>query len=245
MKKVLSIVLAIISVAALFVGCGKKYKDPYADVEKTRIEINGQSDTLLEWDNKYDYNGSTVVLIWLENNSEKAYTVEVICKYEDSAGNEITSESNSFSGLSAGCRNCFIFKPRVPFETYSFSVNATPYEGETKLEYFEPDPYCKAKYEADPIDIYEQAEKIRLCATYSYKINNSGNTDLSYDVDMIIFDRNGKLFDIHPLNGTLTPGKHDNGTRTSFDDIIWEEGMKTPDELKGDLEVVFSVHSLN
>lgn len=135
----------------------------------------------------YRYHEKDLVLLDVTNETDKNYTVTVTGSYLDADGAVIKSEEQTFCGFASGYRTHFLFMPKINFDSFSYEIALTPFEGE-----------CLA---AD-IDILDGKRRIdkwtigqnmhQLIASIEYK-NNSARP-LTAALTCIFFDKNGEVF---------------------------------------------------
>lgn len=96
-------------------------KDFFAD-EKV-IEVECDSGTFLVKQTKHTYRDSDLILLYIENQSSKDYSVTINGKYLDSVGNVISSEERTFDQFYSKYQNYFIFYPNTVFSDFEFTLS--------------------------------------------------------------------------------------------------------------------------
>ena len=78
---------------------------------------------------KYTFKGNNVMLLNVENTSDKAYSIEITASYKSAGGKIIKSEMISFEGFAPNWSNYFVLNPQISFDEFEFELKATPYSG--------------------------------------------------------------------------------------------------------------------
>lgn len=222
-------------------------------------------------DKKYDYEGNNLMILNVENQTDKNYKVTIKGQYLDESGAVLKEESKTYEGFAAGWNNNFFFVPGIPFERFAYTLEAE--------EYTEP---CYAQLLTYKWDLEESARGItpeemsriaKADAEYKAAID-AGRTDvpvpeLQYSpalifglgvgfktadeikilLDVVILDNKGEVYAVQPQwFNKLVGAKHAEGG-----DIQWSgkdfyyfpdpDNWEWPEELKGDVTVLFGTVS--
>ena len=78
---------------------------------------------------KYTFKGNNVMILNVENTSDKAYSIEITANYKSVGGKNIKSELISFEGFAPNWSNYFVLNPEISFDEFEFELKATPYSG--------------------------------------------------------------------------------------------------------------------
>ena len=78
---------------------------------------------------KYDFKGNNVVILNVENTSNKAYSIQITASYKNSSGAQIKSETITFEGFAPNWSNYFVLNPEISFADFDFELKATAYSG--------------------------------------------------------------------------------------------------------------------
>lgn len=99
------------------------------------VEIDGEDALLIE-KTVTTYQNSNIAYLRVQNVSQKTFNVTVNGKYLAEDGSVIKSESKTFEGFPGdGYSNYFLFMPEIKFADLEYTVNLTPYEGESFAKY--------------------------------------------------------------------------------------------------------------
>ena len=194
----------------------------------------------------YSLNGGNVAVVNVKNNTGHNCSVEVRGTYKKADGSAIRTETKTFSGLSAGDDNYFIFNPGITFvnlmcETKEIKDGAPGYSG---LLTFETTEEMEIAANMLPVELGEEylSSFSYPCAPLNYSY--SGAQKLYFSADWIVFDRSGK-----PLHTGVYRGaaERTEGNITCKVDIkCGKSGDKyvLPDYLKGELSFIVALTSI-
>lgn len=215
-----------------------------ADTEASRGEV--QNATFLVKDKKYVYKENDVVLLDITNETSENYSITITMTYYDDAGDELKTEERFFEQFAAGYQNCFLFKPDMVFDTYSYTVNASVFDGEVIVN----------KY----VFKFAGLEEKRSLANYDENMNMIPNPENKYyptlearvtfgtthtekmyvGVDMLLFNEQDELVAVckfgPPIDPKLEIGKEYKSAvlyQTKEETMVW------PEQYKGDIRAVF------
>ena len=190
---------------------------------------------------KFDYNGGNVIILHTESHSDKAYNVVISGKYLDENGNVLSNSTKIFKGYPAGYENYFVFSPGSKFDSFTYELSATPFDGETFAEYVKADTEVEVKPTPRGGDLDGNTyDKPRVSLFIDYHLDCSFNDgeELTYGADFVLFDNNGEIFWINNMReGSITYAPEGSNRTRGYDypeDVLWED-YKLPAELKGDL----------
>ena len=96
-------------------------KDFFAD-EKV-IEVECDSGTFLVKQTKHTYRDSDLILLYIENQSSKDYSVTINGKYLDVSGETMQTETQTFDQFYSGYQNYFIFYPNSTFSKFEYTLS--------------------------------------------------------------------------------------------------------------------------
>ena len=140
-KKILALALIIPLALSLLVGCSgnEGTAGTISDFEsRTHIGVSTpdeSEDTSREpltgdfvvSEKKYDYKDANIMLLYVENQTNRHYNVTIKGKYLDENGETIQEETQTFEGFASGWANHFVFYPRKAFASFTYSVDTVEY----------------------------------------------------------------------------------------------------------------------
>ena len=153
-KQLLALLLAATITLALLAGCSKKgVQTPVGTISDfesqahvqvgTSEDASASGDTSREpptgefvvSDKKYDYKDANLVLLYVENQTNRHYNVTIKGKYLDENGETIQEETQTFEGFPSGWSNHFIFYPKVAFDSFTYALETEEYTKEPEGSY--------------------------------------------------------------------------------------------------------------
>ena len=196
---------------------------------------------------KYDYNGANVMILNVENQSNKNLTLTITAKYQDASGKTIKTGTRTIEGFPANYRNYVIFNPGIKFDKFTFEVKASAHTGTAYMQNISYDSNVDIKLQPSIFDSNEGKDPRAEIAT-TYMMYSSYQERLYYVADFVLLDSNGEIFGIksnHYGKLSLYPDK-DDGTKLvlfTLDDLY--NGYKIPDSLRGNCTGVISFVSVS
>ena len=191
---------------------------------------------------KYTYKNKDCLLVDVENQTDKNYTVSLRVHYFDEEGNEIKSQKQVFTGWAAGYQKYFFFQPSINFAAYTYTLELTEYTGECYAQEYIAAVSSHIKeykdYNSDhPVEY--RALGIRV------ESKNISTQALVIKGYFIILDKNG---DIHFISSsgshTQQPISEDWTTCTLPYSVPYSEKLVWPEELKGEIYSVACITSV-
>lgn len=181
---------------------------------------------------KYRYMEKDLVILSLENNTAKNYSVTVTGSYYDANKNLLQTETHSFEGIASGCQNYFLFAPNMIFDTFQYTLDYSEYQGEcltagltAKFSELREEWWPLAQVTGDYITEYPY-----INASILYQ--NSGKAGVCISAVGIAFDENGNILDIEAQGSiAVDVGKTASSAMTLYyeltaDDFTWPERFK-------------------
>ena len=209
---------------------------------QTEISVDGEENGFLISEKTYKYGDDNVLILNVENKTEKAYTVVITAKFFDDNGEAVKNITKIFEGFPKGYKNYFVFSPETAFKNYEYKVRTKPYDKETYANYLSAGTAVKVT----PIPMGEDLDgnmydkpRVSLLMRFPLECNYPNEETLLYSADFVVFDNKGEIFMIdsklQEANITYSP---DGNTVTRAhmlpEDVEWD-GFKLPENLKGDL----------
>lgn len=215
-------------------------------------------------DRKYDYKGNNLVILNVENQTNNNYAITIKGQYLDADGTVLKEESKTFEGFSAGWKNYFFFVPEIPFDRFTYSLQAEKYSGKCYANTFKytwefvehemgipwDDWYADmSSYEAalSNGDTDVQIPQTYFVPAISFELYREYEIDVPVTVieDIVILNSQGEIMDVRPnwFNAKCFPGEPSNNGHDYYyfpdpDNREW------PKELKDDLTVLFGIASI-
>ena len=233
--KQMSLLLLLFAVLLAFVGCG----ETPSDTTLTGTERSGEFVVTGE---KYAYRNKDVLLLYVENQTEKNYDVTAVVHYFDAEGNEIKSQKKTFDGWASGYQNYFLFQPNVTFETFTYGVELEEVDGEE----------CNAQYILATFNGLEKINKpVRErykegdytnypTIAASFKVKNRSESVLYFSGLRVVFDNESNVYIIDSAPQSIAPkGDNYQDVRLYYD--LTPEDFAWPEKLVGDIKGVYVI----
>ena len=140
MKNALSLLLVCAFCLTILAGCAKKKQTPAGTISEFESQAHIQpgasgddhasgdtskapvSGDFVVSEKKYDYKDANIMVLYVENQTNRHYNVTIKGKYLDENGETIKEEAQTFEGFSAGWANHFIFYPRTAFDSFTYEL---------------------------------------------------------------------------------------------------------------------------
>ena len=187
--KILCLFLSILFVLAI-TACGDTPADTTpADTTPSGTEKSGEFVVTGE---KYAYKNKDVLLLNVENQTDKDYDVTAVVHYFDAVGNEIKTQKQTFAGWASGYQNNFFFQPNITFETFTYDLDLKEVGGEE----------CYSKYittsfagleelMGNPIELINKGDYTDYPIIHSKcKVTNRSESVLNVSGRYIVIDKN-------------------------------------------------------
>lgn len=142
----MSFVLVIAIALAGFSGCAKEEQNPVGTISdfesQTHFQISTPEDEsafadtsnapvsgeFVVSEKKYNYKDANLVLLYVENKTNRHYNLTIKGKYLDENGEVIKEEIQIFEAFPADWSNHFVFYPKVAFESFSYEIETEEYK---------------------------------------------------------------------------------------------------------------------
>lgn len=259
MKKTLVIVLTLGLTLAALAGCKDDDTNIYTEASYDSVSefvpdsisreetenSNSLTGEFVVKEKKYVYEGNDLVVLNVENNTNKNYVVTITGTYLDAKGNVLKTENRTFDQFSAGYGNNFLFAPDMTFDKFEYKLETSEadgpfyadkleykYNGLREIPYYIPEQISKGDYTMYP----------SLLASFSYKY--TGDADVQADIKWLLVNESGQLVYIAEKSRIINVGQ---GFDRYFDTVVLytlEGDLVLPDEWKGDIQAIPILQSI-
>ncbi len=196
---------------------------------------------------KYDYNGANVMILNVENQTDKNLNVTIKAKFFDANGKPIVPQSRSIEGFPANYRNYVIFNPGVKFDKFTYEVETSAFSGEALMKYITTGTDVKVVAQPAVMDQMKDTQRAELKITAS--ISSSQSENIYYRSDFVLLDNKGQIVWIatsmyRNINSdpTLFEGKLD--LLYTLDGILYENYVM-PESLKNNCKGIFAIKEVS
>lgn len=253
MKKYISLILAVILSVSVLTACtstpelGNGTQAPSIDsydterqfpVETAEDESNTVAAGFTVKEKLYDFKGENVLIFHVTNESTQNYTLKLRVTYKDESGKAVGKKAQTVRGFAAGHEKYLMFRPETEFETYTYTLEAEPFDGECLDQLFSAtfvDIVECSSYPFPVPDGFELGKKYPGLRLYM-NFNFTGTKAVDITPTYIILDKNGDIYDIFPMGRRTFDSPTEEPVTvtvkefafTTEDKVIW------PEELQGD-----------
>ena len=176
--------------------------DDSASGDSSKAPVSGE---FVVSDKKYDYKDANLVLLYVENQTNRHYNMTIKGKYLDENGETIKEETQTFEAFPAGWSNHFVFYPMVSFESFSYEIeteeyqvnaitsdeNGIPYVSYIELTYEKQMEWMRAVAGGDENGHSIEARYMYFWSTLS---NNHPTVNLGVEYHVIVLDDQGEIW---------------------------------------------------
>ena len=168
-------------------------------VENYENEFETEGGEFFCKDRKYSYNGSDLILIYLENRTVDQYAVSIHAEYLDENGTLIREETQVFEGFPSYWQNYFVFLPNMTFASYMYTLEFEKWEGESpispELIAYPSEPSETKLPMMERVTAFHDFEKYPTIKC-DFHIQNMPSVPLS--MYCILFDELGEIYFLEP-----------------------------------------------
>lgn len=257
MYKKISLILGLIFVLTLVSSCGRKVteetmkkNDPITDYDReSTAAVDGNEDGMLVKEKKFEYNDANVEILYVENLTDKAYTVKIDGHFLNEDGDEIGTLSKTFDGYPAGYQNHFVFQPEIKYDKFTYELTVEDFDGTVLAGYLHAPDEVKVELCHSYRDGHDELYTDIIATFFPIYSTYSGILNMNYD--LVIFNSSGDIYMIRQKNcGNIYQTKNESEYSQKSEpcistDILWAENNKVeiPEELQN-LSVIAAVTSV-
>ena len=259
MKKLFALALLSAVCVTAFAGCKDDDTNLYTEASYDSVSefvpdgvsreetenSNSLTGEFVVKEKKYVYKGNDLVVLNVENNTNKNYVVTITGTYLDAKGKVLKTETRTFDQFSAGYSNNFLFEPNMTFDKFEYKLETSEadgpfyadkleykYNGLREIPYYIPEQISKGDYTMYP----------SLLASFSYKY--TGDADVQADIKWLLVNESGQIVYIAEKSRIINVGQ---GFDRYFDTVVLytlEGDLVLPDEWKGDIQAIPILQSI-
>jgi len=210
-------------------------------VEDPDIPTTGK---LVIKEKKYDYNGANVMILNVENQSDKNINLTINAKYLDASGKTLYAENRMIEGFPANYRNYVVFEPGLKFDKFTYEVKTSSYSGPAYMQYLTTGSIVKMAPTPSFLDYMKENPRTELEVDFSIK--TSYQSELYYIADFVLFDKYGEIYWIenshysHIIDENVNHGYK---TRGLTCDIPYKDFVM-PDNLNGTCTGIIAIREI-
>ena len=261
MKKILSAILLFALVLSVLTGCSEEIEssdlnifseasydneskfvpeqsiDTSEEVSENSGNLNGE---FVVKDKKYTFEGNDLVLISVDNQTDKNYSVTITGKYLDAEGKTLRTETQTFDQYSAGYSNYFLFKPNMKFDKFTYEIKTTETDGPFYAKHvsirfnrlFECMLFIMSQCEKNDFTKYPTVSD---SASWAY----TGDRTTYIHTKCIYINENNNIIGIHDRYKFLYVGdSFADGEKTEIFYQTTDMDFEMPEEWKGEIQFI-------
>lgn len=234
--------MAVLSLFAVAVCSCSKVDDTAPQVSAP----TGQQSGIIAKAEKYEYKGEDVMLIHVENRSDKDYILTVEGHFFDESGNELRTRTETFVGFPSGYQNYFLLQPGTRFDSFEYEITTEIYRYKTladhltlptAIEYFTSPAWLNGS-DVIPSDVKLDPSKLYAGIwVHPFPYVNTYSRPLKLSGYFIMFDKNGEIHMIDHFN-SYAISNLPNSSGPVFQCYVYDTPMEygvsyhVPDKLK-------------
>ena len=193
-------------------------------------------------DKKYTFEGNDLVIVSVENKTNKNYSVTITGTYLDKGGNALKTETQTFDQYSAGYNGYFMFKPDLQFDKFTYEFKTKESEG----PFYAKDIVFNFKGLSDELSIIDEqlaqndyTKYPSIAATFAYRY--TGEVSLYPTLKWILFSEADTIIAMIDAKPMLQPNQEFDSEDMSILLQTLEDKLVWPEEYKGNVRAVVIV----
>ena len=257
MEKTIAIFIAVLMLSAIFAGCkddGNIYEesdydnvsvytpDPDTDTSANKSESNTTlTGEIVVKDKIYVYGKKKAVIVTVENNTNKNYSVTICGSFLDEGGKVVFTEEQTFNQYSAGYSGYFLFTPDIEFESFTCTINTAETGGpfhakDIVLKFHGLEETMNYNLNDAEFAAGDHNKYPTLGARFSAAYKGS-TEDLKAGVLWVMINENDEIVDIIAKDPRPHPGGRENHQsyalfQSTDGPLVW------PEEWQGDIKAI-------
>lgn len=252
MKRLSVISLILATLLTILTGCGENgessdlniYSEASYDNESKFVpseeskgnEISDEEAFTGEFvvkDKKYTFEGNNLVIVSVENQTNKNYSVTVEGTYLDKDGNVLKTETQTFDQYSAGYSGYFLFKPNMQFDKFTYKFETENADGPFYVKDITPKFNELREFPCAIDEEMAQGNYTRYPTIIaSFSMAYAGSTTVCAIITWCLVKENGEIIAILDNSHWLYPKDTTERTfqskvlQTKDDKIQWPDGWR-------------------
>lgn len=164
-------------------------------------------------DKKYTFESNNLVIVSVDNQTNKDYSVTITGTYLDKDGKTLKTETQTFDQYSAGFSQYFLFEPGIAFDKFTYTFEATESVG----PFYAKDAGVKYNgIDHRPMTIREETAKDDFTkyptASASYSYQYTGTQQINLWTRWLLVNNKGEIIFSFNRATSLSPDdKYDDG----------------------------------
>lgn len=236
--KCLSALLLFATLLMIFVGCADSAS---TTPPETAPGVVSDENGLVVTEERHTYLNKDLVLLRVENHSDKNYSITVTGQYLDEEGNVIRTQEETVDGWAAGYQGYLLFRPNRNFADFEYAVEVSEYTGE-----------CLASGISGSFGGLKEAGMIYGPSDYTvypavigdWRLSNSHSFGVFCSGCVVLFDNTGEIYGIYEFSHTLIKANQADRYINQKIYQIRDMNLVWPEKLKGEVSGIVIVKSI-
>ena len=232
MRRYIAFIFVVLMCVCSFCSCEAKREltaEPYTipfekTVSFTPTGAENGTGGIVARERKYTYLETDLMILQVENSTDKAYAVTISGTFYDENGEELGTASKTFEEFASGHQRYFLFRPGFVFDRFDYTVETAKHSSDC------PASLLTAEFVGlkDGYAPGSNGAKTQLSILGGLVLKNESDVVLDIGVQyLILFDEKGEIFSISP-SGTkqnIEPdGDEENEPLYSF--LVYQQAEK-------------------
>ncbi len=204
-------------------------------------------------DQRYDYQGETVILLRVRNDTEEHASLSIRMTYLNEDGEKIGADGQTVTGFSANHEKYLLFRVSGRIASYVYEVKTKPYEGEY-LDHLYASDFSRIEETSMPIfpgeDGYDPEEfetdgTFYPCLAVHMIGSYTGSVPADVTRTYVLFDNQGRIYRIETMGIKNLEAAHGEFRSTAMClHFTTEERVEWPPELMGEGVTCIEIYSV-
>lgn len=220
-----------------------KAEDSSEEIQDEEPHANG----FVVMDKKYTYKDTNVVIINVENQTDKNYAITITGTYLDKDGNVLTTETQTSDQYSSKYQGYFLFAPGITFDKFTYKLETK----ETNGPFYAKDIIYAfnglSEWKVVNHELLAQGDRTKyphICAAIN--IAYKGTVQLFVRSTFVFVNENGQIVGFGNVNEPILSNPNPVFEGESHLPLYYtkEEKMTWPDEFKGKITAILIINSV-
>lgn len=180
---------------------------------------------------KYAYEDGDVMVLDIQNKTDKPYTITVTGTYYDENSNAIKSEVKTLTGFAAGNQQYMLFEPGCKFSSFTYSLSAQEYTGETTTADLATNVMLLREMKSIIDDLYNNGDHNKYPTLFLHtEFTNNSSQVMQLRIRLVLLKDNGEIYSIYRPGVYYLEAGEAGGPmvvvhQTTEDTLTWPEGL--------------------
>ena len=180
---------------------------------------------------KYAYQDGDVMVLDIQNETAKNYTITVTGTYYDENSNVIKSEAKTLECFAAGDQQYMLFEPGCKFSSFTYSLSVQEYTGETTTADLATNAMLLREMKSIIDDLYNNGDHNKYPTLFLHtEFTNNSSQVMQLRIRLVLLKDNGEIYSIYQPGVYYLKAGEAGGPmvvvhQTTEDTLTWPEGL--------------------